>query len=88
MCAQPIDTSKASYKHLSGLELADSGHMGDDLEVDLLIGSDHNWKLVTKEEMQDLSQLRPSLDGCCLGLLKHLRRAPQSISSLSDPVMC
>ena len=47
VCSQPIDTSKASYKHLSGLELADSGHTGSGLEIDFLIGSDHYWKLVT-----------------------------------------
>lgn len=47
VCSQPIDTSKASYKHLSGLELADSGQSGSDLKIDLLIGSDHYWKLVT-----------------------------------------
>ena len=33
--------------HLSGLELADPGVDGKDLEIDLLIGSDHYWKVVT-----------------------------------------
>ena len=47
VCSQPIDTSKASYRHLTGLDLADAGHAGDNLEIDLLIGSDHYWKLVT-----------------------------------------
>ena len=45
--AQPIDTSQASYAHLAGLELADSGDIGSSLEIDLLIGSDHYWKVVT-----------------------------------------
>lgn len=35
------------YEHLSGLELADSGDATAILEIDLLIGSDHYWKLVT-----------------------------------------
>ena len=44
---QPINSSKAVYEHLSGVELADSGDIGGHLEIDLLIGSDHYWKLVT-----------------------------------------
>ena len=47
ICVQPIDTSQASYGHLAGLELADSGDIGSRLEIDILIGSDHYWKLVT-----------------------------------------
>lgn len=35
------------YEHLSGLELAYSGDVTAILEIDLLIGSDHYWKLVT-----------------------------------------
>ena len=42
-----IYTSSGAYKHLSGLELADPGVDGSDLETDLLIGSDHYWKVVT-----------------------------------------
>ena len=45
--AQPIDTSKATYGHLSGLTLADSSNAMDDLDIDILVGSDHYWKLVT-----------------------------------------
>ena len=46
VCVQPIDVAKTSYEHLAGLELADSGDVGSSLEIDLLIGSDHYWKLV------------------------------------------
>ena len=42
-----IYTSSGAYEHLSGLELADPGVDGSDLETDLLIGSDHYWKVVT-----------------------------------------
>ena len=44
---QPISSSQASCAHLSGLELADSGDITGDLEIDLLIGSDYYWRLVT-----------------------------------------
>ena len=42
-----IDPASGVYEHLSGLELADSGINGSDVGVDLLIGSDHYWKIVT-----------------------------------------
>ena len=44
---QPISSSKNAYEHLSGLELADSGSITGELEIDILIGSDHYWRLVT-----------------------------------------
>ena len=43
---QPIDT-KNYYKYLAELELADSGVVGSNLEIDILIGSDYYWDLVT-----------------------------------------
>ena len=36
-----------SHDHLLGLELADSADVADALEVDVLIGSDCYWNLVT-----------------------------------------
>ena len=44
-----IDTSDVAYQHLSGLQLADPGTDGNDLQIDLLIGSDHYWRVVTGE---------------------------------------
>ena len=44
---RPIDVSRRSYKHLVGLELADSGDVQGQLPIDILIGSDYYWKLVT-----------------------------------------
>ena len=41
-----------SYKHLAGLELADSGDVGDHLENDILIGSDFCWELVTSRAVK------------------------------------
>ena len=42
-----IDTSSPACEHLTGLRLADPGVDGKDVEIDLLIGSDHYWKVVT-----------------------------------------
>ena len=44
---QPISSFKNAYEHLSGLELADLGSVTGELEIDVLIGSDHYWRLVT-----------------------------------------
>ena len=47
----PIDTSNY-YKHLAELELADSVDVGSNLEIDILIGSDYYWDLVTDRVMK------------------------------------
>ena len=47
LTSQPIDASGEAYEHLVGLELADSANSSDVLEVDVLVGSDWYWSLVT-----------------------------------------
>ena len=47
LTSQPISQSRESYDHLRGLDLADSADAGDTLEVNMLIGSDVYWDLVT-----------------------------------------
>ena len=42
-----VDTATTTYSHLRGLELADPVVDESDLEIDILIGSDHYWKVVT-----------------------------------------
>ena len=44
---QPIAYCQAEYHHLAQLELADVCEKGGDMPIDVLIGSDHYWKLVT-----------------------------------------
>ena len=44
---QPISSFKNAYEHPSELELADLGGITGELEIDVLIGSDHYWRLVT-----------------------------------------
>ena len=46
---QPIKYAKERYEYLYNLDLADYSNEADDLEVDMLIGSDHYWRLVTGE---------------------------------------
>ena len=43
----PPITANGAYEHLDGLELADSGNLSGELEIDTLIGSDHYWEVVT-----------------------------------------
>ena len=48
LVSQPINYARDHYDHLLGIELADSADIGDVLEVDMLIGSDLYWSLVTR----------------------------------------
>ena len=47
LIGQPIDVCIEQNPHLTGLELADWAVQGSKLEVDMLIGADHYWDLVT-----------------------------------------
>ena len=47
LVGQPIDACVENYPHLLGLELADFSNTEASLPVDLLIGSDYYWELVT-----------------------------------------
>ena len=48
----PVAYTKQCYNHLANLELADSSRVGEELQIDALIGSDHYWQLVTGEIIQ------------------------------------
>ena len=47
LIGQPIDVCIKQNPHLAGLELADWADQGSGLEVDILIGSNYYWDLVT-----------------------------------------
>ena len=47
LSCQPVAYSKRQYRHLSGLDLADYSRVGEELQIDALIGLDHYWRLVT-----------------------------------------
>ena len=44
---QSISEATHTYPHLKGLELADYGTGEDNVEVDILVGSDQYWSLVS-----------------------------------------
>ena len=44
---QPITYSVNHFPYLSGLEQADSGYVRGSLEVGILIGVEHYWRIVT-----------------------------------------
>ena len=44
---QPLSLCVDKYPHLRGLELADSVKSESNMSIDVLIGSDHYWQLVT-----------------------------------------
>ena len=47
LSGQPVALAKERFRHLSNLELADHGCVNGSLEINILIGADHYWKLVT-----------------------------------------
>lgn len=47
LASQPIAFCRNNYEHLSGLDLADSSDGCLRLEVDILVGSDQYWDLIT-----------------------------------------
>ena len=47
LTSQPTLYASENYPHLANLELADYANEQDELSVDVLVGSDHYWKLVT-----------------------------------------
>jgi len=49
---QPVAYTKQCYSHLANLELADPSRVGEELQIDALIGSDHYWQLVTGQTIQ------------------------------------
>ena len=49
LTCQPISFCRENFEHLSGLELADPSDDSSRLDVDILIGSDQYWELVTGE---------------------------------------
>ena len=56
---QSIDLHQHQYSHLQSLKLADDITHSSDLHVDLLIGADHYWSLVTGEVVRSDSGLGP-----------------------------
>ncbi|KAL5500600.1 hypothetical protein EMCRGX_G012191 [Ephydatia muelleri] len=52
LSGQPVVCAAERYPHLSKLELADAVEDGDNLDVDVLIGSDHYWKVVSGRVIQ------------------------------------
>ena len=49
LTVQPISLSSRMYNHLTQLDLADTFHAEMPLDIDMLIGSDFYWDLVTGE---------------------------------------
>ena len=49
LTSQPISFCRENFEHLNGLELADPSDDSSRLDVNILIGSDQYWELVTGE---------------------------------------
>jgi len=49
---QPVAYCQVKYQHLAGLAFANSSNGQEQLEVDILIGCDQYWSLITQETRQ------------------------------------
>jgi len=58
---QPITHVKENYAHLAGLDLADHASGDDTLNVDILIGSDNYWRLVTDRVVRGHTAIQTKL---------------------------
>ena len=70
LVGQPISECIKGNRHLASLELADIAEGTSALAVDILIGSDYYWELVTggyARERVVLWEFTQSWDGYCLG---------------------
>lgn len=52
LSCQPIAYTRAKYSHIADLDLADLSHVGDELQIDALVGSDCYWQIVTGKVIQ------------------------------------
>lgn len=57
--SQPISICCNNFDHLAGMDLADYSNGNESLEVDILIGSDLYWELVTGEMRRGKTTLAP-----------------------------
>ena len=79
----PSKVSLHEHPHLLYLDLADciSGNMDSQDNIDVLIGSDYYWDIITGgllAEMTNWWQLVANLDGSCLGLQRGTVELPTS----------
>ena len=49
IACQPISFCQSDFSHLAGIDLADASDGNESMKVDILIGSDQYWELVTGE---------------------------------------
>ena len=47
LVGQPISVCASQCPHLSGLKLVDSSAKASNMPIDMLVGSDYYWQLVT-----------------------------------------
>ena len=52
LVSQPVEDCVVKYPHLAGLQLADWADGESSLDVDVLVGSDHYWGIVTRCSIQ------------------------------------
>ena len=64
---QQIDRAKRCYAHLKKIDLADSNHGNEEMEIQLLIGADYMWSFFTGEIARGEQEIVPVASKTSLG---------------------
>jgi hypothetical protein len=64
---QEIDRAKRCYAHLKKIDLADSNHGNEEMEIQLLIGADYMWSFFTGEIARGEQEIVPVASKTSLG---------------------
>ncbi|CAB4002376.1 Hypothetical predicted protein [Paramuricea clavata] len=64
---QEIDRAKRCYAHLKKIDLADSNHGNEEMEIQLLIGADYMWSFFTGEIARGEQEIGPVASKTSLG---------------------
>ena len=69
LTGQFIDFTQQSYPHLKYLQLADSNPNAENLEIDILIGTDYNWTFLSGKVIKSPNGVGPAASDSSLGFI-------------------
>ena len=87
ICSQPVNLARETFQHLSGLDLADSSHLGDTVEVDILIGSDYYWSFATSRVLRgriDPTAIHTRLGWVLSGPLQGMESGDKAVNLIAS----
>ena len=86
LTAQPISTCTEKYDHLVQIDLADAADGNSQLEVDILVGCDHYWDLVTGKTLRGEGgpiAIQTTLGWVLSGPVSPAKQLPSTVSLIT-----